>query len=341
MSFQLWSEINKEAHKTLKPDLGIRSWDALTKDERELIWKHLEPYLFDKDMRQEEYYVYNPHEGSGYYYVFDGDSLQIRREAVLKSISELNSRYKVHVYAKTYFYNKNLFSACKDFYLIFCHESEHVVLELLSFYCKSLIKGSEGIGKLYSKIEDETEEEYLARVENKKWDYFDEFSKLFNEVLLDFGINVTITRTGFIPRQDERIIKEIYEPVLKVLSQDEWKEVNIRLANAFTEYRKNTSEGYSTCVTYTVTSVQAFLQLLVHGKTGSGDLKELVAEARTKKLIPADPLTKEIFQNIQSILMAERQKTGMAHPPQEYATEKNARLVLNLAMIFFQHCLTT
>jgi hypothetical protein len=27
------------------------------------------------------------------------------------------------------------------------------------------------------------------------------------------------------------------------------------------------------------------------------------------------------------------------HPRNEYANEKNARLVLNLAMLFFQHCI--
>lgn len=40
-----------------------------------------------------------------------------------------------------------------------------------------------------------------------------------------------------------------------------------------------------------------------------------------------------------TILARERQSTSNAHPKREYAIEKNARLVLNLVMIFIQHCI--
>lgn len=340
MSFPLWSEISKEAQKTLKPDFGIRSWDTLTEEEKDLIWKHLEQYLFDKDIRQDEFYNPDP-EDAGYYYEFYDDDSNIKSKAVLQSIHDLNIRYKANVYAKTYFKYKGLLNACMDFYLIFSKENEHVVLELLSLYCKSIIEESERIEKIHPKNEQETKKAYLARIEKAKWSYFDEFSKLLNEVFLSFGLNVILTRAGFTPRQDERIIKEIYEPVLKILSKAEWTEVNTLLANAYTEYMKNTPEGYSACVTYAVTSVQAFLQLLVYGKTGSGDISKLIPQAQAKKLIPSDLLTTGLFRNIESILMTERNKTGIAHPPKEYATDKNARLVLNLTMVFIQHCLTS
>ena len=42
---------------------------------------------------------------------------------------------------------------------------------------------------------------------------------------------------------------------------------------------------------------------------------------------------------MESIFARERQETSNAHPMKEYATEKNTRLILNLAMIFFQHCI--
>ena len=37
--------------------------------------------------------------------------------------------------------------------------------------------------------------------------------------------------------------------------------------------------------------------------------------------------------------MSERQLKGTPHPSKEYATEKNARLLLNLVMVFLQHCI--
>ncbi len=56
-------------------------------------------------------------------------------------------------------------------------------------------------------------------------------------------------------------------------------------------------------------------------------------------MIPDDKFTEQIFKNIESILMFEKQATADAHPKKEYATEKNSRLVMNLVMIFLQHCI--
>ena len=52
-----------------------------------------------------------------------------------------------------------------------------------------------------------------------------------------------------------------------------------------------------------------------------------------------DFFTKEIFKNIESIFARERQDKGNAHPKKEYATEKSARTLMNLSMIFLQHCI--
>lgn len=83
------------------------------------------------------------------------------------------------------------------------------------------------------------------------------------------------------------------------------------------------------------------MQILVYGKIGRGTLSKLIAEASKKKLIPNDTFTETVFNNIDSIFARERQSAGIAHPPpkNEYATEKNAHMILNLAMIFIQHCI--
>ena len=148
-----------------------------------------------------------------------------------------------------------------------------------------------------------------------------------------------ITRNGFGPRQDEKIIEEIYEPVLGYLSDPKWKKVNEILSDAFSDYRKNTPQGYSGCVTNTISAVEAYLQILVDGKTGGTKLSPLISEAQKKNLIANDVFTQTIFKNIEAIFARERQSTGDAHPKDEYATEKNARTILNLAMIFIQHCI--
>ena len=117
------------------------------------------------------------------------------------------------------------------------------------------------------------------------------------------------------------------------------KKVEELFNSEFPEYRKNSPQGYSNSVTNTISAVQAFLQILNTGKTGKGNISPLIVEAQKKGLIDDDSFTKQIFDNIESIFAKERQETSIAHPKKGYATEQNARTILNLAMVFFQHCI--
>jgi hypothetical protein len=141
------------------------------------------------------------------------------------------------------------------------------------------------------------------------------------------------------PSQEEMIIETVYKPVLSILSGARWKEVSDLISFAFKEFDKKTPEGFSIAITSTVSAVQAFLQILVHGKSGKGDIGDLILIGQKAGKIPNDTFSQTIFKNINSILARERQQKGIAHPPQEIANEKNALLMLNLAMVFFQHCL--
>ena len=154
-------------------------------------------------------------------------------------------------------------------------------------------------------------------------------------------MNCILTRQGFVPRVDEKIIEKVYVPVLRSLSGIQWKEVNAHLSDSFADYSKNTPQGYSGCVTKEVTALQAYLQILVIGNTGKGDIADLIREGQKKNLIPDDAFSKVILKDISSVLMQERQVTGDAHPKKDFANENNSRLVLNLVMIFLQHCVTS
>ena len=46
--FKSWSETKKEALDQLKPDLGMRSWNDLSSDEKYKIWKFLEYFFFNR-----------------------------------------------------------------------------------------------------------------------------------------------------------------------------------------------------------------------------------------------------------------------------------------------------
>lgn len=320
-AFKLWSETNVSAKKNLLPDLGLRNWDSLSQDEKNKIWRHLVIYFFDESPKEN---FRNPfcNERGDYYPFYGYEQYQkIRREVTILSIMSLNDRYKVQGFAANYLKAPTSFNACTDFYAIFMDESGDVVLELLSLYIKIAYKE-------YS--------EY-GNHEGAKTN-FKQLRTDINDTFKQFGLNIYLSSRGFVPRQDEKITEKIYEPVLAILSDHKWKKVNQHLSDAFADYHKNTPQGHSSCITKTVSAVQAYLQILILGKTGKGSISELIQQAQTKKLIPNDFLTTNIFENIESTFMKARQEMGDAHPKEVYADDKNSLLILNLAMVFFQHC---
>lgn len=333
--FKLWSETKKEAKDELSPDFGFRNWGDLSNDDKYNIWKYLELHFFKKDANGHSFSYGN--KSCNYEFLGDYYEKENKLKRVTDSVAILNLRNKARSYAHNFLEDRKFNSACQDFYEIFSTQSENVVFELLSLYSSLTIFERSDREPVRNK--EENDNEFKKRTFEWRWGVFDEFAEELNEVFMQFGIKYHLTRAGFIPRQDNKIIKEIYEPVLDYLSDKKWKEVNKLLSDSFEEYRKNTPQGYSNCVTNTVSAIQAFLQVLSNGKTGRGDIPQLITEAQKKSLIPNDFFTQKIFDNIESIFARERQETGIAHPKKEYATEKNARTILNLAMIFFQHCI--
>jgi len=335
-NFKLWSENRKDVKDELYPDFGFRSWDDLSSDDKYKIWKYLEWHFFKKDESHKEFNYGDRrcnYEFLGEYYETDR-----KLSRIVGSVQILNLLYKAKSYARNFLEDKKFNSACKDFYLIFSTQNENVVLELLSLYLKKII--IERSESEPDRNENESDEEFKKRTLEWRWKEFDGFAEDLNEVFLQFGIKYYLSRVGFAPRQDKKIMEEIYEPVLICLSDKKWEKVEEILSDAFFDYRKNTPQGYSGCVTKTISALQAFLQTLINGKIGGADgINNLVKQAQEKGFIPKDKFSSEIFKNIDAILMKERGKSGDAHPKLEYANEKNARLVLNLAMIFLQHCI--
>lgn len=334
--FKLWSEIKKEAKDELSPDFGFRSWEDLSDDDKYIIWKYVDRHFFKKDKRHQAFSYNN--KSCNYEFFGECNEKNNKLARVVDSICFLNLGNKARSYARNFLEDRKFNSACQDFYEIFSTQSENVVFELLSLYSRCIVL--ERYKREPSRNEKESDNKFEKRTLEWRWKVFDEFTEDLNEVFMQFGIKYHLTRGGFIPRQDNKIMEEIYKPVLDCLSDKKWEKVNEILSDSFADHRKNTPQGYSNCVTHTVSALQAFLQILVNGKIGSSDgIRNFIKQAQEKKLIPTDKFSSEIFKNIESILMRERGKTGDAHPKQEYANEKNARTMLNLAMIFFQHCI--
>ena len=314
MMFKLWSEKNNEANGLLSPTLGLRDWNDLSHEEKDRMWQYI------------RYWFIENKEG--------------RNTRVFFSIHKLNDLHKYQSYAKQFLRDFSFQSAIADFKNIFFEQDGHVVLELLSCFCKTILEENENKHPSIYKSDYKSEEEYEKVLVKWKFRELDKFAESLNDVFEHFGVNLILTRNEFVERQDPKITNEIYVPVLNFLSSPKWGDVNRELGDAFKKYQLKTETGYSNCVTHTVSALQAYLQIIVNGKIGSGEgISSFIRQAQEKGLIPSDKFSSEIFKNIDSILMRERGKTGDAHPKQEYANEKSARLVLNLVMIFLQHCI--
>lgn len=323
--FKIWSKSNPGAIKNICPNLGLREWYDLNSDEKQKIWKHFS---------NKSWFTISAH----IYHVVNALNDKYKRKSFGERILEHGGP---HLYEGQYpYHNQKFFNNCcleealKDFLNIFLYQNQDVVYELLSIYAMFCIDFTtlDNIDKAKNKQEQDN-------IKNNAFKKIDDFKDDFNDLFEQFNLNVVLTRQGIVFRQDSKITDEIYQPVLTYLSGKKWNSVNRDLSDAFTEFQKKTPQGYSACITHSVSSVQAFLQILVSGETGKGEINQLIAKARSENKIPTDLFTEKIFKDIESILMAERQKTGNPHPKKEYANEKNAKLLLNLVMIFMQHCI--
>lgn len=307
--FQLWTQVNTVAQENLKPNLGLRSWSELDQEDKRKIWHHLNNVIHGGGIHEIRTYL---------------------------AIYELNRLYKARAYAKQFLQTPDRSSAKSDFYAIFFHEEDDVVLELLSLLGQAILAERNDPKDFRSKFKDETEEGFNELLTRWQYQNFDAFAKQVNDVFDHFGLNITVTRMGIFPKQDQTITKEIYEPVLRILSNKKWAAVDRDLRDATKKYQEG---DYSASITHSASALQAFLQMTVYGKTGKGDIKDLINIALSRELIPNDVFSKEAFKNLESSVMSERRKKGNPHPKKEYADEKHARLILNLIMVFMQHCL--
>lgn len=312
--FQIWSEKSDEAKTLLSPSLDLRDWNDLSEEEKGKIWNYLKGW-------------FEPTE--------EKDKLQI-----FISVLKLNELHKFQSYAKRVLEDRSSHNASLDFKAIFFNEHRDVVLELLSCYALVIIENREGKSGGIYRSDYDSDEKYEEVVLSWRWREFDQFADRLNDVFEHFSVNLLLTRSGFVERQDPKISADIYVPVLNFLSASEWKDINRDLADAFAKYQLKTEQGYSGAITHAISALQGYLQTLVHGKAGGTEgIHSLIKHAQEKGLIPNDKFTTEIFKNIDTVLMGQRGKSGDAHPKQEYANEKNARLVLNLVMVFLQHCI--
>lgn len=319
--FRLYGEDDPRVEETIQPHLDLRSWSDLETEEKTIALQQLRNRGWIKEYSREILKTIN-YLNSEFLKLCPGKNLH-------KIVPEYGG---VHLGSGNEYERIN--AAIADFEDIFLHEkTEALLFRMLTAFAESHI-----VGYYYKQAEKETNNNKRREYIDEAFEKFDQLANCFNHIFEQFSINAILTRNGLIPRQDERITKEIYVPTLRILEDPKWKNVNKDLAEMFSEYR---DENYPETITKAHRAIQRFLQILVgeEGKSGKGEFGKLFNKAKTEGIIPTNRFTEPIIQVFQGFISSERATKSTAKPAMKTATSSDALLVMNVVMILLQHCL--
>lgn len=317
--FLLYGQDDPQVEKTIQPHLAIRRWGDLTTTEKETALRELrnKGWLTDHSSNILETIEYLNH--------------QFLRQCPGKTLHRTPPQRDYRGYDNSLQRKEVAFS---DFQNIFLNdESDSMVFRMLTSFAYSYIEHS----YLEHAEQAESEEKRDAYVA-AAFKQFDALANCLNHIFEQFAVNVLLTRSALVPRQDERITEEVYIPTLKILADPKWKTVSSDLTDMFEDYRE---ENYPETITKAHRAVQRFLQVLVgeEGKSGKGEMSKLFEKAKREGIIPTNRFTEPIIGVFQSFITSERATNSTAKPTLKDATFSDALLVMNVVMVFLQYCL--
>ena len=319
--FKLYGEDDSTFDDRIQPRLTMRSWSTLFAEEKETIFQDL----------INSHWIHKSSEG------------------VLYSVLQLNHRFNRRLPAKNIHSVTIVKSpingriqnldfvmeeALKDFRHIFFNEqSEELVILILSLFAFSEINQDEL--EYAQRTQDREERENLVEYAFQK---FDSFAKQLNYLFDQFCINLVITRSGIIPRQDDRITKEIYEPTLKALSDPKWRAVNLDLERMFSNFH---AQNYPEVITDAHSATQRFLQIAVgkESKNSKGEFGRLFRKAKECGIVSNNSAIEPLVIGIGKFLPSVRAKMSTSKPASQTAKSSDALLVMNTVLVIIQHCL--
>ena len=108
----------------------------------------------------------------------------------------------------------------------------------------------------------------------------------------------------------------------------------------FAHYRDT---NYAETITLTHSALQRFLQVLLgkeEGKNGRGEFGDLWKRAEKKGLLAENGFVRNVVNAFKSYIPQERATNSTAKPAVKDTSPEEALLMLNVAMIFIQFCLS-
>ncbi len=318
-TFKIYGEGDSTVEQMVQPYLEMRDWEELSKDEKNIALQQIINNGWVNNYSEE---ILNTIEYLNYNFL---------RKLPGISLHQIKPEYDIRGRGNEYARKE---AALDDFSRIFIYEeSSSLVLKMITKFASCHIDYND-LDRAKNEDDEGKSKQYIEDAYQK----FDRLANCLNHILEQFRVNAALTRGGLIPRQDEKITEQIYVPTLGALADPKWKSVSASLSQMFDDFR---DKNYAETITKAHAVVQRFLQILVgeEGKNAKGELKYLFAEAKNKGIIPVDRFTQPIISAFESFLPAERATKSTAKPAKEEATLSDALLVMNVTMVFLQHCL--
>lgn len=317
--FTLYGENDDEIESKIQPLLSLRCWSELSGNEKQTAFQELKNKGWIESHSNQVFKTIE-YLNSTFLRECPGKHLHaIKPERSYRGIGNESQRIK---------------AAHMDFEHIFLHEkSDALVLRMLSKFADCYIDKYR-YRLAFEATDMDKRKEYIVEA----YQNFDTLSNCLNHIFQQFSVNQLVTRSGFIPRQDEKIIQEVYVPTLHILADPKWKTVSDDLAKTFEDYRDG---NFSETITKAHRAVQRFLQILVgeEGKNAKGEVKVLLQKAKEEGLLPINRFTEPFVNLIHSFIVSERATNSTAKPSVKEASSSDAMLMMNLVMIFLQYCL--
>ncbi len=309
--FLLYGETDPKTQERIQKTLPWRSWDQVSEKGKEIAFQQL---------INENVFLY-------------------KSDLVENTIKRLNNKFLRKLYGKNLHYCMSEYlddyqtAAMGDFREIFTTGKSDVVFYMLSIFAEGFINQNY-LRQAKESNNNVDRKEYIEQA-------FIPFNKLqncLNHIFGQFHVNQQLTWSGFIPRQDERILDQIYIPTIKCLSDPKWSLVNNDLSNMFQDYRNG---NYRDTITKAHNVLQRFLQIFLNkrSKNAKGELGKLFSEAKNKGVISNNIFIMKIIEGIQSFVSSERATKSTAKPAFKNVTSADALLVMNAVMVFLQYCL--
>lgn len=219
--------------------------------------------------------------------------------------------------------------AYNDFETIILSGGQNIVYKVISKFAEFQIDT-----RLYNALSESS----IPKEVNDIFSNLDKFCNCFNHISEQYGLNMILSREWFIPRQEVKIINDIYIPTIALLSNIKWVGVDKELRKVFEAFNQ---KNFASCISHSHNTIQKFLQVFLWKDESNWTwaFGALFSEFKKNKDL-CNKFTEHLIDGTQKYLSSERARKSDSKPIIVEPNIQDALLVMNSAIVFINYCLT-